>query len=70
MKSNFPIWLEDYFDKIGQGLSHHAFLILGKKGLGKSLFAEYLAEKLLCQNAETKWVNYYSSKNLDKVSAT
>ena len=44
MKNNFPIWLEGYFDKIGQGSSHHAFLILGKKGLGKSLFAEYLAE--------------------------
>ena len=43
MKNNLPIWLEGYFDKIGQGSSHHAFLILGKKGLGKSLFAEYLA---------------------------
>ena len=57
MKNNLPIWLEGYFDKIGQGSSHHAFLILGKKGLGKSLFAEYLAEKLLCQNAQTNGGN-------------
>ena len=67
MKNNLPIWLEGHFDKIGQGSSHHAFLILGKKGLGKSLFAEYLAEKLLCQNAETNDCSSCFACNLENI---
>ena len=37
---------------ISSGRLYHAFLLYGAKGLGKKTIAEYMAAKLLCENAD------------------
>ena len=47
MNSNLPSWLEEYINIFNNEQIHHAFIISGSKGIGKSLLIETLAEKIL-----------------------
>ena len=47
MKNNLPSWLEKHINIFDNEQIHHAFIISGSKGIGKSLLIETLAEKIL-----------------------
>ena len=47
MNNNLPSWLEEYINIFNNEQIHHAFIISGSKGIGKSLLIETLAEKIL-----------------------
>ena len=47
MNNNLPIWLEKNINIFDSEQIHHAFIISGSKGIGKSLLIEALAEKIL-----------------------
>ena len=47
MNNNLPIWLEKNINIFDSEQIHHAFIISGSKGIGKSLLIESLSEKLL-----------------------
>ena len=48
----FPTWLESHSNKLDNNLLHHAYLISGRKGVGKSLLANRLATQVLCHSIE------------------
>ena len=48
----FPTWLESHSNKLDNNLLHHAYLISGRKGAGKSLLANRLATQVLCHSIE------------------
>jgi DNA polymerase-3 subunit delta' len=48
----FPTWLESHSNKFDNNLLHHAYLISGRKGVGKSLLANRLAMQVLCHSIE------------------
>ena len=47
MKNNLPSWLEKHINIFDNEQIHHAVIISGSKGIGKSLLIESLAEKIL-----------------------
>ena len=47
MNSNLPSWLQRHINIFDIEQIHHAFIISGSKGIGKSLLIESLAEKIL-----------------------
>ena len=47
MNNNLPSWLQSYINIFDNEQIHHAFIISGSKGVGKSLLIESLAEKIL-----------------------
>ena len=47
MNNNLPSWLEKHINIFDNEQIHHAFIISGSKGIGKSLLIETLAEKIL-----------------------
>ena len=47
MNSNLPSWLQNHINIFDIEQIHHAFIISGSKGVGKSLLIERLAEKIL-----------------------
>ena len=47
MNNNLPSWLQGYIYIFDNEHVHHAFIISGSKGIGKSLLIESLAEKIL-----------------------
>ena len=47
MNNNLPNWLERYINIFDNEQIHHAFIISGSMGIGKSLLIENLAEKIL-----------------------
>ena len=47
MNDNLPNWLQSYINIFDNEEIHHAFIISGSKGIGKSLLIESLAEKIL-----------------------
>ena len=47
MNKNLPSWLQRHIDIFDIEQIHHAFIISGSKGIGKSLLIETLAEKIL-----------------------
>ena len=47
MNNNLPSWLEKHINIFDNDQIHHAFIISGSKGIGKSLLIETLAEKIL-----------------------
>ncbi len=49
MINSMPDWLLANLQKINEDSLHHAFLVTGKKGIGKELFINYLGSLLLCQ---------------------
>ena len=47
MNRNLPSWLQGHINIFDIEQIHHAFIISGSKGIGKSLLIESLAEKIL-----------------------
>ena len=47
MNNNLPNWLEKHINIFDNEQIHHAFIISGSMGIGKSLLIENLAEKIL-----------------------
>ena len=47
MNRNLPSWLQRHINIFDIEQIHHAFIISGSKGIGKSLLIESLSEKLL-----------------------
>ena len=47
MNNNLPSWLQRHINIFNNEQIHHAFIISGSKGIGKSLLIESLAEKIL-----------------------
>ena len=47
MNNNLPSWLQKNINVFNNEQIHHAFIISGSKGIGKSLLIETLAEKIL-----------------------
>ena len=47
MNKNLPSWLQRHIDIFDIEQIHHAFIISGSKGIGKSLLIESLSEKIL-----------------------
>ena len=47
MNNNLPNWFERHINIFDNEQIHHAFIISGSKGIGKSLLIENLAEKIL-----------------------
>ena len=47
MNKNLPNWLERHINIFDNEQIHHAFIISGSMGIGKSLLIENLAEKIL-----------------------
>ena len=47
MNNKLPSWLQGYINIFDNEQIHHAFIISGSKGIGKSLLIESLSEKLL-----------------------
>ena len=47
MNNNLPSWLQSHTNIFDNEQIHHAFIISGSKGIGKSLLIESLAEKIL-----------------------
>ena len=47
MNNNLPSWLEKHINIFDNEQIHHAFIISGSKGMGKSLLIKTLAEKIL-----------------------
>ena len=48
MSSQLPFWLEKFSTLVNQEKMHHAFLISGKKGVGKTILAKHLSMLTLC----------------------
>ena len=48
MINSMPDWLLRSLQKINEDSLHHAFLVTGKKGIGKELFINHLGSLLLC----------------------
>jgi DNA polymerase-3 subunit delta' len=48
-----PSWLYAHSNKFDNNFLHHAYLISGRKGVGKSLLANRLAMQVLCHSTES-----------------
>jgi len=60
----FPSWLKSFSSKFENSNLHHAYLISGRKGVGKSLLANQLAMQVLCDAKEDILSDKYDSSNL------
>ena len=58
MNNNLPSWLEEYINIFNNEQIHHAFIISGSKGIGKSLLIETLAEKILNNKIALNRIKY------------
>ena len=52
MNNQLPFWLEKHTRLIKKVDMHHAFLVSGRKGIGKDLLVRYLSAMTLCNNVE------------------
>jgi len=67
MNNNLPSWLEQYINIFNNDQIHHAFIISGSKGIGKSLLIETLAEKILNNKISlNNNPDFYNLKILDE----
>ena len=60
-----PDWLLTNLQKINEDSLHHAFLVTGKKGIGKELFINHLGSLLLCNAKGLKACKDCFSCNLE-----
>ena len=63
----FPSWLKSFSSKFENSNLHHAYLISGRKGVGKSLLANQLAKQVLCDTKENILSDKYQSSNLSEL---
>ena len=63
----FPSWLKSFSSKFENSNLHHAYLISGRKGVGKSLLANQLAMQVLCDTKENILSDKYQSSNLSEL---
>ena len=63
----FPSWLKSFSSKFENSNLHHAYLISGRKGVGKSLLANQLAMQVLCDTKEDILSDKYQSSNLSEL---
>ncbi len=63
----FPSWLKSFSSKFENSNLHHAYLISGRKGVGKSLLANQLAMQVLCDTKENIPSDKYQSSNLSEL---
>ena len=63
----FPSWLKSFSSKFENSNLHHAYLISGRKGVGKSLLANQLALQVLCDTKENILSDKYQSSNLSEL---
>ena len=54
MNNKLPFWLEKHTRSINKVDMHHAFLVSGRKGIGKDLLVRYLSSMTLCNDVELK----------------
>ena len=52
MNNKLPFWLEKHTLSINKVDMHHAFLVSGRKGIGKDLLVRYLSSMTLCNDVE------------------
>lgn len=52
MNNQLPFWLEKHTRSIKKVDMHHAFLVSGRKGIGKDLLVRYLSSMTLCNDVE------------------
>lgn len=52
MNNQLPFWLEKNIRSIKKVDMHHAFLVSGRKGVGKDLLVRYLSSMTLCSDVE------------------
>ena len=50
MSNQLPFWLKPHVSFLNKDSMHHAFLISGRKGVGKSLLVNYLSAFILCND--------------------
>ena len=60
----FPSWLKSFSSKFENKFLHHAYLISGRKGVGKSLLANQLAMQVLFDTKEDILFDKHHSSNL------
>ena len=53
LMQTLPSWLYAHSNKFDNNCLHHAYLISGRKGVGKSLLANRLAMQVLCHSTES-----------------
>ena len=63
----FPSWLKSFSSKFENSNLHHAYLISGRKGVGKSLLANQLAMQVLFDTKENILSDKYQSSNLSEL---
>ena len=63
----FPSWLKSFSSQFENSNLHHAYLISGRKGVGKSLLANQLAMQVLCDTKENILSDKYQSSNLSEL---
>ena len=63
----FPSWLKSFSSKFENSILHHAYLISGRKGVGKSLLANQLAMQVLCDSKENILSDKYQGSNLSEL---
>ena len=57
MNNQLPFWLEKHTRSIKKVDMHHAFLVSGRKGIGKDLLVRYLSSMTLCNDVELNICN-------------
>ena len=50
MSNKLPFWLKPHVSFLNKDSMHHAFLISGRKGVGKSQLVHYLSAFILCND--------------------
>ena len=50
MSNQLPFWLKPHVSFLNKDSMHHAFLISGRKGVGKSQLVHYLSAFILCND--------------------
>jgi DNA polymerase-3 subunit delta' len=51
MSNKLPFWLKPHVSFLNKDSMHHAFLISGRKGVGKGQLVHYLSEFILCNDS-------------------
>ena len=52
MSNKLPFWLKPHVSFLNKDSMHHAFLISGRKGVGKGQLVHYLSEFILCNDSD------------------
>ena len=68
MTIDFPPWLEQYKTQIDKSSMHHAYLISGREGIGKSILAEDLSLNALCHSEQRDLCGDCYSCKLDDIN--